>query len=81
MNTTTKHKNILESIKGRSYGRIYGKKIWRKWKIMKEITGPPEHGGQGDRYSRQCFLSMCLFFQRVLEMPFLKEVAKNGHGN
>ena len=48
---------------------------------MKEITGPPEHGGQGGRYSRQCFLSMCPFFQRALEIPFLKEVAKNGHGN
>ena len=30
---------------------------------------------------RQSFLSMCSFFRRALEVPFLKEVTKNVHEN
>ena len=51
-------------------------------------AGPPEQEGREvvsppspPPFPRESFLSMCPFFQRALEVLFMKEVTKNVHEN
>ena len=65
--------------------------VWNRFKVNNKDTGKRHwHRSQGLRSRgtwgssaphRQSFLSMCSFFRRALEVPFLKEVTKNVHEN
>ena len=45
------------------------------------ISDPLEQDETVGSSAPQSFLSMCPFFRRALEVPFLKDVTKNVHEN